>query len=73
MKKEKSLIKEFCIQVLRSVVICAASLIGMELAERIWLNSKIKKNESTKPKKKQVNEKTKEAVRNCIIYPWENE
>ena len=66
MKKEKSLIKEFGIQVLRSIVICAASLIGMELAERIWLNVK-------SAKKNHANEKTKEAVRNCIIYPWENE
>ena len=66
MKKEKSLIKEFAIQLIRSAAISALVFFGMEVAERIWLNAK-------SAKKKHVNEKTKEAVRNCIIYPWENE
>ena len=66
MKKEKSLIKEFAIQLVRSAAISALVFFGMELAERIWLNAK-------SAKKKHANEKTKEAVRNCIIYPWENE
>ena len=57
MKKEKSLIKEFAIPLV---------FFGMEVAERIWLNAK-------SAKKKHANEKTKEAVRNCIVYPWENE
>ena len=58
MKKEKSLI--------RSAAISALVFFGMEVAERIWLNAK-------SAKKKHANEKTKEAVRNCIVYPWENE
>ena len=66
MKKEKSLIKEFAIQLVRSAAISALVFCGMELAERIWLNAK-------SAKKKHANEKTKEAVRNCIVYPWENE
>ncbi len=66
MKKEKSLIKEFAIQLVRSAAISALVFFGMELAERIWLNAK-------SAKKKHANEKTKEAVRNCIVYPWENE
>ena len=66
MKKEKSLIKEFAVQLLRSAVISVLAFIAMEVTERIWLNVK-------SAKKKQVNEKTKEAVRNCIVYPWENE
>ena len=66
MKKEKSLIKEFAIQLVRSAAISALAFIGMEVAERIWLNAK-------SAKKKHANEKTTEAVRNCIIYPWENE
>lgn len=66
MKKEKSLIKEFAIQLVRSAAISALVFFGMEVAERIWLNAK-------SAKKKHANEKTKEAVRNCIIYPWENE
>lgn len=66
MKKEKSLIKEFTIQLVRSAAISALVFFGMEVAERIWLNAK-------SAKKKHANEKTKEAVRNCIIYPWENE
>lgn len=66
MKKEKSLIKEFAIQLVRSAAISALVFFGMEVAERIWLNVK-------SAKKKQVNEKTTEAVRNCIVYPWENE
>ena len=66
MKKEKSLIKEFAIQLVRSAAISALAFIGMEVAERIWLNVK-------SAKKKRVNEKTTEAVRNCIVYPWENE
>ena len=66
MKKEKSLIKEFAIQLIRSAAISALVFFGMEVAERIWLNAK-------SAKKKHANEKTKEAVRNCIIYPWENE
>lgn len=66
MKKEKSLIKEFAIQLVRSAAISVLVFFGMEVAERIWLNAK-------SAKKKHANEKTKEAVRNCIIYPWENE
>ena len=66
MKKEKSLIKEFAIQLVRCAAISALAFIGMEVAERIWLNAK-------SAKKKHANEKTTEAVRNCIIYPWENE
>ena len=66
MKKEKSLIKEFAIQLVRSAAISALAFIGMEVAERIWLNVK-------SAKKKHANEKTKEAVRNCLFYPWENE
>lgn len=66
MKKEKSLIKEFAIQLVRSAAISALVFFGMQVAERIWLNAK-------SAKKKHANEKTKEAVRNCIIYPWENE
>ena len=66
MKKEKSLIKEFAIQLVRFAAISALTFFGMEVAERIWLNAK-------SAKKKHANEKTKEAVRNCIIYPWENE
>ena len=66
MKKEKSLIKEFAIQLVRSAAISALVFFGMEVAERIWLNAK-------SAKKNHANEKTKEAVRNCIIYPWENE
>ena len=66
MKKEKSLIKEFAIQLVRSAAISALLFFGMEVAERIWLNAK-------SAKKKHANEKTTEAVRNCIIYPWENE
>ena len=66
MKKEKSLIKEFAIQLVRSAAISALVFFGMELAERIWLNAK-------SAKKKHANEKTKEAVRNSIVYPWENE
>ena len=66
MKKEKSLIKEFAIQLVRSAAISALAFIGMEVAERIWLNAK-------SAKKKHANEKTTEAVRNCIIYPCENE
>ena len=66
MKKEKSLIKEFAIQLVRSAAIRVLVFFGMEVAERIWLNAK-------SAKKKHANEKTKEAVRNCIIYPWENE
>ena len=66
MKKEKSLIKEFAVQLLRSAVISVLAFIAMEVAERIWLNVK-------SAKKNHANEKTKEAVRNCIIYPWENE
>ena len=66
MKKEKSLIKEFAIQLVRSAAISALVFFGMEVAERIWLNAK-------SAKKKHANEKTNEAVRNCIIYPWENE
>lgn len=66
MKKEKSLIKEFAIQLVRSAAISALVFFGMEVAERIWLNAK-------SAKKKHANEKTKEAVRNCIVYPWENE
>ena len=66
MKKEKSLIKEFAIQLVRSAAISALVFFGMEVAERIWLNAK-------SAKKKHANEKTTEAVRNCIIYPWENE
>ena len=66
MKKEKNLIKEFAIQLVRSAAISALVFFGMEVAERIWLNAK-------SAKKKHANEKTKEAVRNCIVYPWENE
>lgn len=66
MKKEKSLIKEFAIQLVRSAAISALVFFGMEVAERIWLNAK-------SAKKKHANEKTTEAVRNCIVYPWENE
>ena len=66
MKKEKSLIKEFAIQLVRFAAISALTFFGMEVAERIWLNAK-------SAKKKHANEKTTEAVRNCLFYPWENE
>ena len=66
MKKEKSLIKEFAIQLVRSAAISTLVFFGMKVDKRIRLNAK-------SAKKKRANEKTKEAVRNCIVYPWENE
>ena len=73
MKKEKSLLKEFAVQLVRSTIISVAALVGMEITERIWLNIKTKKKEAAKQKREQVSEEDVNVIRNCIIYPWENE
>ena len=72
MKKEKSLIKEFGIQVLRSAVISVLAFIAMEVTESIWLNVKSAKKGTAKPKKSVI-EKITDAVRNCIIHLWKAE